>query len=100
VIRDLGKVARVESERGGYATTRGAPRFVMVGGKHYAVGGGRAYECDSIAEACGKRDAMISAARAHLVCVCGARFADHADKAPHIGDGDCDGFRLAGRRRR
>lgn len=100
MIRDLGKVDRVVGERGGYAVTRGAPRYAMVGGKHYAVGGGRAFECDEAVEAYGKVDELLRERKRNLVCVCGAKYWVHAPAAPHpCPDNKCDGFRLAGRRR-
>lgn len=99
MIRDLGKIARIVGERGGYAVTRGSPRYAMVGGKHYAVGGGRAFECDEAREAYAKVDFLIAVSKAKILCVCGARFAEHGAKAPHTIDPTCDGFRRAGRPR-
>lgn len=51
--------------KSGFVITRG--RYAMLRAWHFAVGRGKAWPCDTIAEAYGKRDELIAAERARRI---------------------------------
>lgn len=53
-----------DDTRLGFIITRGRPRYAMLRGRHFVVARGKAWECDTIAEAYGKRDELIAAEKA------------------------------------
>jgi len=61
VIREPITPPRIDGAAGGYITTRGRPRYAMLNGRHFAVARGKAWECDTIAEAYDKRDELLAA---------------------------------------